>query len=459
MPLKTAISQTWAIIVDLYTSSNRPDWRNNRLLFITCFILGFTFGSLLFVGLYYSLAYGSLVSGTVAVMAALIVTGALFCSKLVRCFSVLFLLACGMQEGRNFLITAGTGLVIYWNVKNTFQNLQGLASSMVCNLEKRRISIKVTPIDNYIKLLKWVGEQVKGLGDFVVVKFDSKLEVSQRISSDEELEEKLREAKQRLNATAETMSGILNTVSSVSQKVLPAVGIIFVVFCTVLFLRKYFYSKKFKNIFITRTFVYFDEKQKASGKPSVLPLTKKESKQYITIPSSRLTVKEWKAMGTFIIPVITHVSAWALFIGVDSLLYWLILTIGKHLQNIEPFEVPLKMSVEKESTIIVIKTGSTSEENDFSYSVPLFEKDCIPKPELLLYNSVVPLLVIITILILLGLLSAKLIQLKVLASSLFYPDNADERVQYLHDKILRKRSKKRLCAVKSTVVALVKKVC
>ncbi|MGH0147101.1 UNVERIFIED_CONTAM: hypothetical protein FKN15_010049 [Acipenser sinensis] len=75
---------------------------------------------------------------------------------------------------------------------------------------------------------------------------------------------------------------------------------------TVFYIRKYYFSKTFENTFITPRFIRFDKKQKADGKLYILPLTKKERKKYVTIPSPRLSVNEGKRMGMFLIPVLTH---------------------------------------------------------------------------------------------------------------------------------------------------------
>lgn len=71
----------------------------------------------------------------------------------------------------------------------------------------------------------------------------------------------------------------------------------------------------------------------------------------------------------------------------------------------------------------------------------LFEKKCLPEPELWLYRSLVPLSVILVSLVLLSLLSSQLTQFRVLLSEKFFSDVAEKRAAYLHAKILRKRHK------------------
>lgn len=87
--------------------------------------------------------------------------------------------------------------------------------------------------------------------------------------------------------------------------------------------------------------------------------------------------------------------------------------------------------------------GQENHEKDFSYSVTLFEKQCLPKPKLLLYNSVIPLTAILLTLLVMALMATKVSQLRLMVCEQFFPSAAEERVEYLHGKILRKRFKMR----------------
>lgn len=90
----------------------------------------------------------------------------------------------------------------------------------------------------------------------------------------------------------------------------------------------------------------------------------------------------------------------------------------------------------------------------------LFEKKCLPKPKLLLYNSVVPLAAILLTLFIMALVAAKVSQLRLMVCERFFSDAAEQRVEYLHAKILRKRLKMRKeKADNSTLTSLVIKVC
>ena len=89
----------------------------------------------------------------------------------------------------------------------------------------------------------------------------------------------------------------------------------------------------------------------------------------------------------------------------------------------------------------------------------LFEKKCLPKPKLLLYTSVVPLAAILLTLLIMALMAAKVAQLRLMVCEQFFSTAAEERVEYLHAKILRKRVKKKKGKNNCSLTSLYLKVC
>ncbi len=102
----------------------------------------------------------------------------------------------------------------------------------------------------------------------------------------------------------------------------------------------------------------------------------------------------------------------------------------------------ISLSFSKEATVFLgLTVDENAKEANFSYTVSLFEKKCLPEPELWLYQSLAPLSVILALLVVLILLSSQLVQLRVVLSEQFFSDVAEKRAAYLHAKILRKRCK------------------
>ncbi|KAJ7985606.1 hypothetical protein DPEC_G00353810 [Dallia pectoralis] len=438
-PLKQALCCMFSTAADLYSANNRQGWRDRCVLFITCLTFSLVLSSTLVLYLLY--LYDRPVAIGISCSCFVVVATTLFLSKEVRCFSVLFVLSFGMRQSRNVLIAVGTSLVFLNNVQNALENVTGLTESVVCNLQAKRLYIDTTPLNNYVHMLKWVGRVLGGFTDFGVARLVSHLDVTSDVDS-EKLRLKLAAAARTLNGTAESFRATLAMLSTVGHKLFPAFSVLFLMVFTFIHLRRYRLNKKYENRYITRTFVDFDEKQKAGGCPHVLPLTRTEARRYMTTRFTGFTALEGKAILRFALPVATHCFAWVLLIGVDALMFWFVEVIRTRLQELEPFDVPLIMNMNEDVSFFGVPISTDLRRRDFSYQVSLFEKKCLPNPRLLLYDSIVPLAGILSALLVMVLMSAKLTQIRLDVCERFFSTNAEERVKYLHAKILKMRSRR-----------------
>uniref|UniRef100_A0A8D0F659 Dendrocyte expressed seven transmembrane protein n=1 Tax=Strix occidentalis caurina TaxID=311401 RepID=A0A8D0F659_STROC len=411
----------------IFISERKPGWKYLMQLFAVCSAVGFISSFLLFLGMHFSLAHYPLGSLLISGFIWISLSIALSCFKHLRCFSVLFLLSCGLQNGRNALITAGTGVVVAGNIQNIFHNLKVLADSITCHLEYEKFDL----IKYYVDAVKWIYEMAKlspELFKYIVLlrhEFTSSYSIL-----DDALKQELNDTKQEIQRVANQISFMLTILPYIGQKVLPAVGIFLASFGTGLFIKKFVgpHSAKFKNIYITKQFIAFDEHQKQQQRPCLLPLNRKEKKDYVTIPSFCLTRKDRKNMQHFFLPVIIHLCIWLLFAALDYLFYWLINSVNKHLQEVPDLEIQLSLFQQH-----IEKTNP--------FKISLFKHDCIPQSELALSTTWIQLGVIIIFLIIFGLFSGLLTQLKILISTSFYPDTEMKRIHYLHAKLLKKRAK------------------
>ncbi|XP_031547096.2 dendritic cell-specific transmembrane protein isoform X1 [Vicugna pacos] len=414
----------------MYVSPRSPGWIDfTQHLGVCCFV-AFTSVGLLSVAFYW------LPSSLLAFIASWMVMWALLCcSRHARCFLLLFFLSCGLREGRNALIAAGTGIVIFGHVENIFHNFKSLLDSMTCNLRAKSFSIHFPLLKKYIEAIQWIYGLATHLSLFDdLVSWNQTLAVS-LFSPSQALETQLNDTTDKALGVLYQMVTATEVVSSVGRQLLALTGLLLMLLGTGLFMKRFLDPRgaKFENVYITRQFVEFDERERHEQRPCVLPLNKKERKKYTVIPSFWLTPKDRKNLGLFFLPVLTHLYIWVLFAAIDYLLYQLIFSMGKHFQSLPGLEFHLKLHREEQGTQDII--------HDSSFNISLFEPKCIPKPKLLLSETWIPLSIILVILVMLGLLSSILMQLKILVSASFYPNVQRERIQYLHAKLLKKRSK------------------
>ncbi|KAM6444613.1 dendritic cell-specific transmembrane protein [Rhynochetos jubatus] len=423
----------------IFISERKPGWKYLMQLFAVCSAVGFLSSFLLFLGMHFSLARHPLgpllISGFIWISLSI----ALSCFKHLRCFSVLFLLSCGLQNGRNALITAGTGIVVAGHIQNIFHNLKVLADSITCHLEYEQFDL----IKYYVEAVKWIYEVAKHSTELPkdILFLRHEFTPSYSISNDA-LKQELNDTKQEIQRVANQISFILTILPYIGQKVSPIVGIFLASFGTGLFMKKFLgsHGSKFKNSYITKQFIAFDEHQKQQKRLCLLPLNRKERKDYVTIPSFCLTRKDRKNMQHFFLPVIIHLCIWLLFAAVDYLFYWLIISVNKHLQEVPDLEVQLSLIQQRNEGKFIDGMSKYIGKTD-PFKISLFKHDCIPQPEFSLSATWIQLGVILFFLTISGLFSGLLIQLKILVSTSFYPDTEMKRIHYLHAKLLKKRAK------------------
>nr|XP_048313397.1 dendritic cell-specific transmembrane protein [Myodes glareolus] len=413
-----------------YVFSGSTGWMDFIQHLGVCCFVAFLTTSLLSAAFYWFLP-------SVAMLAAVWASTCVFlcCSKHARCFLLLAFLSCGLREGRNALIAAGTGVVILGHVKNTFYNFRDLLDSMTCNLRAKSFSIHFPLLTRYREALQWI----YGLATLPNL-FDDLLSWNQTLvvsffSPSRTLEAHMNDTKGEVLGALSHMVVMTELLYSLGQKLLALAGLLLILFSTGLFMKRFLgpCGRQYENVYITRQFVQFDEKQRHQQRPCVLPLSRKERKKYIIIPSLWLSPKERKSLGLFFLPILTHLYVWVLFAAVDFLLFRLISSMNKHLQSLPGLEVHLKLHGERRGTQDII--------HDSPFNISMFERSCIPKPRLTVSETWVPLSIILAALTVLGLLSSMLMQLKILVSGAFYPGVERERIQYLHAKLLKKRAK------------------
>lgn len=332
----------------LFVSGRGDGWKNSIVFAFLCWLFGMTISGCLILVLVLSKVGLGLVNSMIAISLGMIISALAFAFKPVRCTGLLFLLCCGMREGRNVLIAIGTSIVVFNNVQNILENLKVLADSIVCNLENKRISLKVMPFAYYVKALYAIYQNAKL--DFFnpfndVVKLTDDFQCNVKIS-DDKLKTVLTETKHQIQDLSSNISTQLNIITFFGRIAFLLIGVSIILIGSVIFLRKFLArdNAKYENVYITKRFMEYNESRRQRNMGCVLPLNKTERDVYITIPSLKTSRKQKQKMVMFLIPVMTNVFIWILISVLDFMLYWLILTVSKNLESLHPIEVPIKIS-------------------------------------------------------------------------------------------------------------------
>ncbi|XP_060680006.1 dendritic cell-specific transmembrane protein-like [Hemiscyllium ocellatum] len=418
MPLLRIIKQQSEILWDLFVSERKAGLKSIVCLISLCLLMGLGASGILYISL--RALYCSLkVSLTVCGIFTAIIPGALFLSKHLRCFILIILISCGTQQGRNALITAGTGVVLFNCAQNSFHNLKGLSQCIICYLNHTVSSINDL-LQRYIDVIRWLPNFLSQKSEVIITSTD----VKDRI--DEELQAYLDETRHHLENLSCSIISTFDRVLMVSKSIMVAFGLLLVLIASGLYIRKYVRNTDFENVFITKQFVELDERRSKQGKAALLPLTKEERKHLIKIPSLKLMEKERKNTVKFFTPILANLLFWGMNILIDYGLYLLISSIRIHFVSLPTMDLNLFTNAR------------------ISYKTPLFPSDCFPEPTFTINDMWIPLTTITSALVLLTLLSAKIATLKILILSSFYPEAQRDRAYFLHEAIIKKRSSERL---------------
>uniref|UniRef100_A0A8C5RHI9 Dendrocyte expressed seven transmembrane protein n=1 Tax=Laticauda laticaudata TaxID=8630 RepID=A0A8C5RHI9_LATLA len=426
MDFVTFLQQSW----ELFVIPRKMSWKSKLVLFALCSSISLIANLFLLLPGYSFLLDYPMLSIITANILWILLSVNLYFFQSFRCFVLIFFLSCGLREGRNTLIAAGTAMVVAGNIQNIFFNLKQLADSVTCILHSQNWTF----LDlTYLKAIRWIYNQWK-IPKHLFVVHDS-LNVSFLVS-DEDLKLQLEKTRLSIQNIASQISSVIALQSFLGKKVLPFVGTILVLLGTYLFIRNFLSPQtiKFKNTYITQRFIKYNEQLLQQQKLSVLPLSKEERNVYSLVPSFCQTPKGRKCTARFFLPVLANLCIWVVFSAVDYLLYWLIFSVSKHLHDFPELEVHFKLYYHVTGLKQVISKTT-------SFKMPLFEDSCIPKPKIFLSATWIHLGVILFFLIVLGLLTSTLTQLKILVATAFFPSTDMKRIKYLHTKLLNRRSK------------------
>lgn len=324
---------------ELFVTQRKLSWRNKLVLFALCSSISLIANLFLLLPGYSFLLDYPMLSIIAVNILWILLSVILYFFQSFRCFVVVFFLSCGLREGRNTLIAAGTAMVVAGNIQNIFFNLKQLADSVTCTLSSQNWTF----LDlTYLKAIQWIYNQLK-ISNYLSLVHDS-LNVSFLVSN-EDLKLQLEKTRLSIHNITSQISSIIALQSFLAKKVLPFVGTILVLLGTYLFIRNFRSPQtiKFKNTYITREFIKYNEQVWQQEKLSVLPLSKEERNVYSLVPSFCQTPKERKCTARFFLPVLANLCIWVVFSAVDYLLYWLIFSVSKHLHDFPELEVHFKL--------------------------------------------------------------------------------------------------------------------
>lgn len=210
------------------------------------------------------------------------------------------------------------------------------------------------------------------------------------------------------------------------------------------YLKNYLAKNEYDNIYITSLFKQYDVTRKEGNEPTVLPLHKKEKRVYINTILPRMSYQELRDLEMGAALLLLHMLLAALVVFIDNVFYYILFLVNKYGRvNVEVTgnsKINLRVKGGSMASFINVFINNINIENTYeaSYNTTL----CLPDPTTPGSDDLQILGVAYLAAFMFVLLQAygKRFNRKICAY--YYPEQEEDRIAFLHKKILFNRKKK-----------------
>ncbi|XP_047217585.1 DC-STAMP domain-containing protein 2 isoform X3 [Girardinichthys multiradiatus] len=205
---------------------------------------------------------------------------------------------------------------------------------------------------------------------------------------------------------------------------------------------RYLRDLRFDNIYINAQFKELDQQVASEGGASVLPLTRREAKTYITPLSFHLSYKERKAMVMGVTSVLRHLVIGSLLVALDFLVFWILDQLHHQVKGDVVARAPAQ--------VVVQVNGSGYASDIFRDLVASFNilqrgnitvisRKCLLEPSEPKYSTTFLLGFLLGLALIVSLTGGFVQRLKRVICAFYHPEREQERIRFLQQQILNER--------------------
>ncbi|XP_033606754.1 DC-STAMP domain-containing protein 2 [Cryptotermes secundus] len=224
-------------------------------------------------------------------------------------------------------------------------------------------------------------------------------------------------------------------------------GFAFIFFFFVLFFRviqyhlKFLTSNRFENRFITRYFREIDLQRAKHDKETVLPLTRVERKNYITVGSLRFAPSEKRQLIKSAVFLGASSLQLAKYLLTDYCFYWVLALIQAHGGVKTTVEAPYMVGIHVQGSGMVadLYHSIANALKPLGAKMDIDNVPCLPNPVPPDFGRYIQIVSLILLCWVLTILEPYGLRLKHVVMSYYYPERARQRAVWLYNNILRSR--------------------
>nr|XP_060613882.1 DC-STAMP domain-containing protein 2-like [Anolis sagrei ordinatus] len=219
--------------------------------------------------------------------------------------------------------------------------------------------------------------------------------------------------------------------------------ILFVYIKALMYRKRYLQDDGYDNIYITRPFLEMDAMRRRLKRPTVLPLSSKESGRYIRPASLTLPRKEQLRYALSLVSICRQMMVVILLIAADYSIFWLFDLVRYQLQGEVVARAPVTMTVDVEGSGY---SGEMYRDMVSSFSVlqqgnvSVLSHRCLLRPSEPDYHGYAVLGILYGICFFTAIFGVYIQRLQRVVCAWYYPSRERERISYLYNTILTRRT-------------------
>ncbi|NXJ70416.1 DCST2 protein, partial [Rostratula benghalensis] len=222
-------------------------------------------------------------------------------------------------------------------------------------------------------------------------------------------------------------------------------------FCVILYLYlqavryryRYLRDDTFDNVYITRRFVELDLRCAEEGRTTVLPLTGRECRRYITPAGIWLSKQEWQRYGLQLVAALRHVLLGVSIILADYSLFWLLDLIRHLMQGEVVARAPVVLGISVNGsgyTSKIFKDVVSAFDALQQGNITVLSDRCLVHPVEPDYGTYVKMGLLYGISLFTAIFGSYVARLRRVVCATYYPSREQERTTFLHSTILARRA-------------------
>ncbi|XP_053744112.1 DC-STAMP domain-containing protein 2 isoform X2 [Synchiropus splendidus] len=206
--------------------------------------------------------------------------------------------------------------------------------------------------------------------------------------------------------------------------------------------RHYLHKLTFDNFYISAQFRALDQRVTEDGRTPLLPLTRRETRTYITPCSWKLTRRELRAVTKNVFSVMKHVVLALVVVGLDHLVFWILNEIYKLAHSDLVVRAPVTLTLQVDGsgfTSDIFRDMVASFNTLQGGNITVVSKKCLLKPSTPDITNIITIGILLLLALLVSVAGGYMLRCRRLICGFFNPRREENRIHFLHRHILGQR--------------------